>query len=235
MFGDYAGTAAAGVLIQHGGNDHPTGLADLQGRRFVVSSESGEAGRLNEEQVKALTGGDTITARRMRQDFFHFQPTHQLILQTNHKPRIAGTDDGIWRRIRLIPFTVKFTGNRKDVTLPERLNAELSGILTWAVMGWHWYKAEGFKETPAAVTAATDEYRESSDAIGAFLADCCAVDKALSAKAGDLYRAYCRWADESGEHAKSQRDFGTRLAERGFINAKTGGTRLWRGLSVNRD
>ncbi len=232
MFGDYSGTAAAGVLIQSGGNDHPTGLADLQGRRFVVSSESGEAGKLNEEQVKALTGGDTITARRMRQDFFKFQPTHQLILQTNHKPRIAGTDDGIWRRIRLIPFTVKFTGDRKDVTLPERLNAELSGILTWAVMGWHWYKAEGFKATPAAVKAATDEYRESSDAIGAFLADCCTVDKVLSAKAGDLYRAYCQWADDNGERAKSQRDFGMRLTERGFTKARSGGVHMWRGLVI---
>jgi putative DNA primase/helicase len=235
MFGDYSGTASAGLLISKGGNDHPTGLADLQGRRFVVSSETGESGKLNEEQVKSLTGGDTITARRMRQDFYQFQPVHQLYLQTNHKPRVTGTDDGIWRRIRLIPFNVKFTGDRKDTSLPDKLKAELPGILTWAVMGWQWYQREGFGETPEAVKAATDDYRESSDVIGEFLAECCTVDKMLSAKAGELYKRYTAWAEEAGERAKSQREFGLRLTERGFTSARSNTARMWRGVGLNRD
>lgn len=234
MFRDYAGTATPGLLIQHYGNDHPTGLADLQGRRFVVASETGEAGKLAEEQVKSLTGGDTITARRMRQDFYQFQPTHQLVLQTNHKPRVTGTDEGIWRRIRLIPFVRQFTGEDRDTSLPDKLRSELPGILTWAWHGWQRYQVEGLDAMPMAVRAATDEYRESSDVVGQFLADCCETDKLLSAKAGELYKRYTAWCDEAGERARSQKEFGTGLTERGFSNARSSGVRLWRGLGINR-
>src|SRR5690606_30840565 len=125
VLGDYASSAAPGLLIQKHGNEHPTALADLQGKRLVIVSETGESGRLNEEQVKALTGGDRITARRMRMDFYTFAPSHLLALQTNHRPRVAGTDEGIWRRLRLIPFAVTVPPERRDPRLPEKLRAEL--------------------------------------------------------------------------------------------------------------
>jgi len=232
MLGEYGGTAAPGLLIARGGNEHPTGLADLQGRRLVVASETGEAGRLNEELVKALTGGDRITARRMRQDFYEFDPSHLLVMQTNHKPRVTGSDEGIWRRLRLVPFAVTVPADRRDVRLPEKLEAELPGILTWAVEGWRRYQAEGFR-TPAAVVAATSEYRDASDQIGAFVAESCEVGTHYTASAGDLYRAYSIWCDEAGERPRTQREFGMRLSERGFEASKgTGGLRRWRGLSV---
>lgn len=230
--GDYASTAAPGMLIQRGGTDHPTGLADLQGRRLVVVSETGEAGRLNEEQAKLLTGGDTITARRMRQDFFQFQPTHQLLLQTNHRPRVTGTDEGVWRRLRLIPFAVTVAHDKRDTHLPEKLRAELPGILIWCWQGWQRYREHGFND-PAAVRAATSEYREASDAVGAFLAECCTVHNHLTAKAGALYRAYSEWCTEAGERPRSQREFGMRLAERGFLQTRTGAIRRWRGLGLS--
>lgn len=232
VLGDYASSAAPGLLIARGGNEHPTGLADLQGRRLVVVSETGEAGRLHEEQVKALTGGDRISARRMRMDFYQFAPTHLLMMQTNHKPRVAGTDEGIWRRLRLIPFTVTIPAERRDPRLPDKLKAEAPGILAWAFEGWRRYQADGFR-TPDSVTAATREYRDASDQIGAFVSEACEVGEHLTAASADLYRAYANWCDEAGERPRTQREFGMRLSERGFEPDKgTGGSRRRRGLAI---
>lgn len=235
MMGEYAGTAAPGLLIAKGGNEHPTGLADLQGRRLVVVSETGEAGRLNEETVKALTGGDRITARRMRQDFYQFDPTHLLTLQTNHKPRVAGTDEGIWRRLRLLPFTVTVPADKRDARLPDKLRRELPGILAWALEGLRRYQRDGFR-TPASVTAATSDYRDASDQVGAFLAEACEVGDYFTVLAGELYRAYEAWCKDAGERPRTQREFGMRLGERGFDSGKgTGGVRRWRGLRIQAE
>jgi putative DNA primase/helicase len=232
MMGEYAGTAAPGLLITKNGNEHPTGLADLQGRRLMIVSETGEGGRLNEELVKALTGGDRISARRMRQDFYQFDATHLLVMQTNYKPHVAGTDTGIWRRIRLIPFDAQIPPERRDSSLPEKLKAELSGILVWAVEGWLKYRESGF-ETPVVVTTATNEYRTSSDQIGAFIDECCDMAYWLTASSQDLYRAYSQWCFNTGERARSAREFGVRLGERGFQQFKgTAGVRRWRGLAL---
>lgn len=234
VLGEYAGTAAPGLLIQRGGSEHPTGLADLQGRRLVIVSETGEAGKLNEEQVKALTGGDTITARRMRQDFFQFQPTHQLILQTNHRPRVTGNDEGIWRRLRLVPFAVTVPAERRNHALPDELRAEADGILVWALEGWGKYQASGMN-TPGKVKAATAEYRDASDQIGAFLSECTEGGDLCSTAAGQLYRAYSEWCKDSGDRPRPQREFGMRLSERGFENFQSSGVRKWRGLMLAVD
>lgn len=233
MFGDYGDTAAETLLIQKFGSDHPTQIAALQGKRFVVASESGEGGKLNEDRVKAITGGDKIRARRMHMDGFTFEPTHQLVLQTNHKPKVTGTDDGIWRRVRLIPFARKFTGDERDPDLLDKLKAELPGILRWCVEGWQAFRTQGLDDVPESVRAATDEYRASSDVIGEFIEQRCQIDRDLSAKAGDLYRAYVSWCSDSGEHAKAQTEFGTRLGERGFTKEKHGIV-FWRGLTLVR-
>lgn len=231
MLGDYAGTAAPGLLIQRHGTDHPTALADLQGKRLVVVSETGESGRLNEEQVKLLTGGDRISARRMRMDFYQFTPSHLLMLQTNHRPRVAGTDEGIWRRLRLIPFTITVPPDRRDPALPAKLRAELPGILNWCWRGWLRYRDHGFND-PTAVRAATAEYRDASDMLGEFLRECCAVGDYYTVGAAELYRAYQQWTQEAGERTLNQRDLGVRLSERGFQSARTKKERRWRGLRV---
>jgi putative DNA primase/helicase len=234
-FGDYGGAAPPGLLIQRGGNDHPTSLASLQGLRFVVASETGEGGKLNEEQVKLLTGGDRIAARRMRMDFYEFKPTHQLFLQSNHRPRVTGTDEGIWRRVRLIPFTVKIDADKRDPQLPKTLMAELPGILAWCWRGWQRYRVEGFK-TPAAVQSATTEYRDASDQIGEFIADTCELVAGISTPAADLYRAYDQWAIANGERARPMREFGMRLPAYGPQSARgAGGIRTWRGIQVRSD
>ncbi len=233
LLGDYAGTAAPGLLISRSGTDHPTGLASLQGRRLVIVSETGESGKLNEESVKALTGGDRISARRMRQDFYEFDPTHLIVLQTNHKPRVTGTDEGIWRRVKLVPFTVTIPAAKRDAALGEKLAAELPGILTWMVQGWQKYQLNGFQE-PLAVRAATAEYRSASDHVGAFISDRCSVGQNLTVSVGSLYMAYKVWCGENGDHPLTQRALGLRLSERpGLTPARTMHTRMWRGLGID--
>lgn len=233
LMGDYAGTAPAGLLVSSGTNEHPTGIASLKGRRLVTVSETGESGRLAESQVKLLTGGDRITARLMRQDFFEFEPTHMLILQTNHKPRVTGTDEGIWRRVKLVPFTVTIPAERRDPELAEKLLIELPGILAWVVEGWRNYQREGFIE-PRAVRAATAEYRSDSDHVGAFLSERCRVGPEFTCPAGVLYGSYKAWCEEAGERPLSQRTLGVRLAERGeLVQARTNTARMWQGVAVD--
>ena len=234
MLGEYAGTAAPGLLVKKHGSDDMTATSELHGRRLVVVSETGEAGKLNEDQAKALTGGDMIRARRLFQAGYDFKPTHMFALQTNHKPRVSGTDEGIWRRLRLIPFTVTIPANKRDPRLADKLNAELPGILQWALAGWRAYQAGGFV-TPESVTAATSDYRSASDQVGVFLEDCCTVAPGFTAKASDLYRAYADWCKEAGEHPRTQREFGMRLAERGFERARSSGTHTWRGVSITTE
>jgi putative DNA primase/helicase len=233
LFGDYAGTAAPGLLIARNGSEHPTGLAALQGRRLVIVSETGEGGRLNEEQVKQLTGGDRITARRMRQDFYEFDPTHIIVLQTNHKPRVTGTDEGIWRRMKLIPFTVTIPPAKRDANLLQKLAAEFPGILAWAIEGWRKYQQFGFRE-PTAVRDATADYRSDSDHVGAFIADRCLTGPEYTATASGIYMAYKLWCAENGEHPLTQRSLGLRLSERpGIEQARTKQARTWRGLGID--
>lgn len=232
LLGDYAGTAAPGLLITRGGSEHPTGLASLQGRRLVVVSETGEGGRLAEEEVKQLTGGDRITARRMRQDFYEFEPSHIIVLQTNHKPRVTGTDEGIWRRMKLVPFNVTVPSERRDANLPQKLVAESPGILAWCVDGWRKYQAVGFRE-PAAVRGATADYRSDSDHVGSFIADRCNLAPELTTPASAIYLTYKGWCAENGEHPLTQRSLGLRLAERpGIVQTRTNQSRTWRGLGI---
>ena len=233
LMGDYAGTSPAGLLVSSGANEHPTGIASLKGRRLVTVSETGEGGRLAETQVKLLTGGDRITARLMRQDFFEFEPTHMLILQTNHKPRVTGTDEGIWRRVKLVPFTVTIPPERRDPELGDKLLAELPGVLAWVVQGWRNYQREGFME-PRAVKAATAEYRSDSDHVGAFLSERCILGPEHTCPTAVLYGAYTAWCDEAGERPLSKRALGARLAERGELaQVRTNSARLWQGIAVD--
>lgn len=235
VLADYGGAAPPAFLIARNGDAHPTELAMLHGLRWIVSSESGDGGRLDEERVKAITGGDTIAARRMRQDFYEFSPTHKVALQTNHKPIIKGTDDGIWRRVTLIPFTETIPEDERDPHLSERLKAELPGVLAWAVKGCMAFLEHGLRP-PENVKAATAAYRSDSDALGAFIAETCVTDPVFTCLVGKLYSAYQRWCDETGDRAMSKRMLGMRLEERGFVSHRgTGGERRYRGITVKSD
>ncbi|MBZ4192713.1 MAG: DUF5906 domain-containing protein [Candidatus Contendobacter sp.] len=233
LLGNLAWQAAPDLLMADKQRRHPTEQADLFGKRLVVCQETGEGRRFNETLVKQLTGGDGITARRMHEDFWQFNPTHKLWLSTNHRPEIRGTDHAIWRRIRLIPFNVKFTDDgpaRKDPEMEAKLTAELPGILAWAITGCIAWQRDGLK-SPAAVADATANYQAEMDVLAAWLTDCCIVGKRYEAKAADLYRSYTAWCEQSHEYPEKQRKFGMCLTERGFERFTSNGVR-WRGIGL---
>src|SRR5262249_502237 len=220
----YAIKAATDLLMVKRGDTHPTERADLFGKRLVLCIETEEGKRLAEALVKDLTGGDRIRARRMREDFWEFSPTHKVILCTNHRPRITGTDHAIWRRIRLIPFTVTIPDDNQDKRLPEKLRSELPGILAWAVQGCLAWQRDGLP-TPEEVQVATKEYRDTQDLLGQFLDECClAGNDNFRCKASALYTAYQSWCERGGEEPSKQRGFGESMTERGFKREQSNGT-----------
>lgn len=230
LLGDYGRHSDPELLLARG-ETHPTGVADLMGARLVVSSEIEEGRRLAEATVKQLTGGDRIKARYMRQDFFEFTPTHKLFLHANHRPIVRGTDHAIWRRLRLVPFTVTIERSDQDPHLAARLANELPGILNWALQGCRDWIAGGLTE-PLAVQAATDDYRAEMDVLGAFMTDRCVQFPHAAASAKALYAAYTDWCDENGERPVSQRRFGMSLTERGFDRRRAGSLQHWHWYGI---
>ncbi|GIM46838.1 hypothetical protein DNHGIG_23870 [Collibacillus ludicampi] len=209
-------------------------IARLKGVRFVSTIEGEEGKRLAESLIKQLTGGDTISARFLHREYFDFKPTHKIFFATNHKPSIRGTDDAIWRRIRLIPFDVIIPEHERDPKLPEKLRAEWSGILRWAVEGCLLWQREGLG-VPGAVVEATQEYREEMDVIGAFLADKCVIGSGYKTHSSELYEEYKTWCADNGEYQMTQSMFGRKLKERGFENVKSNGYKVWKDIGLARN
>lgn len=224
IMGDYAMMAAPKLLMARKYDQHPTELADLCGKRFIASLETGEGHRLDEELVKRLTGGDRIKGRHMRQDFFEFEPSHKLFMATNHRPGIRGTDEGIWRRVRLWPFTVEIPKAQQDEKLGEKLLAVRAGILAWAVQGCLEWQANGLTE-PDEVLAATASFREECDVLAGFISEHCIAESDAMVASCDLYAAFKGWAETSGEYVVSLTRFGKAIEERGFRKEAFGPTR----------
>jgi putative DNA primase/helicase len=210
---DYSGKASRDLLTAIKGDKHPTSLAWLHGKRFIGAIETAEGARLDEVLVKELTGGDAITARRMREDFWQFNPSHKIALVTNHKPTIKGTDHAIWRRLRLIPFNVCFPEEKQDKSLAEKIRAELPGVLAWMVQGCLIWQKHGLADPPE-VVAATAEYRNAEDRLGAFLAERCQLNTEFRVKASELYGAYRKWCESTGEQSGTATAFTRALVER---------------------
>lgn len=232
LLGDLGHKARAQVLMASERDRIPNEIAALAGKRLVVSSELSDGARLNEGLIKDLTGGDSMSARFLHQEAFTFRPAFRLWIYGNHKPVIAGTDDGIWRRIRLIPFSVQIPENERDPGLPGKLRAELAGVLAWAVRGRQDYQRQGLNP-PQVVTDATKEYRGDSDTLGLFIDDRCITGPHFTATAGDLYATYTTWAEANGLRAVSNVRFGRSLAERGLIKDRDGvGRWYYRGIGI---
>ena len=228
---DYAIQGAPDLLLSKGTRAHPTELADLAGVRLVSCIELGAHRSIDEALVKQLTGQDKVRARRMREDFWQFEPTHHIWIAANHRPAVRGNDDAIWRRIMVVPFDVTIAPDRRDRGLMEALAEERSGILNWALEGCRDWHAQGLAP-PDSVRLATQDYREDMDAIGGFLDACCVEDPAASVSAGDLFRRYERWCVEAGEQPLLQRGFGTRMTERGAKRIKRHGVKHYQGLAL---
>lgn len=234
VLGDYGQKAPTEMIMKQerssAGAATPD-MARLRGARLVVAAELEENQRLGEARVKDLTGSDRIVARHLYREPIEFDPTHKLWIYGNHKPAIRGTDDGIWRRIRLVPFTVRIPDEEKDPDLIYKLQAERDGILAWAVRGCVEWRESGLR-LPYVVAQATSAYRNESDRLGDFLDECCVVEPLARAGKSELYAAYEAWCRQSGEHAMSKKRLGIQLAERGFGEERDKRRRSWVGLGL---
>jgi putative DNA primase/helicase len=232
--GDYAATAEPD-LFMHREGAHPTGEMDLRGVRMVSVSESDKDRRLAEATMKRLTGGDTIRARRMRQDFVEFTPSHTALIYTNHLPKVSGDDPAIWRRIRVVPFDVVIPEAERDGQLDERLELEADAILTWAVRGWRDYLERGLDE-PASVRHATADYQLNSDAVSRFVSERCLTAPTLKARTGQLHAEFDKWRVSDGADLMSLKAFGMALTDKGYVQSDPSNGVRWRlGIALKTD
>ena len=233
ILGDYATTAPAGFLMA-GKQEHSEEMARLQGLRLVVASEVNQDAKFDEAKMKELTGGDTITARYMRQSFFSFEPTHHLWLMGNHQPQVKAGGDSFWRRLRLIPFLHKVPEEKKIENLADLLVSEEGpGILAWIIQGAIDVFAGGLRP-PAAVMAATQVYAEEEDQLGRFLEECCLIGggEHVKLETKKLRQAYERWCHEEGEKPLASSPFGRELKQRGLVRKPSNGRHFYLGLAL---
>ena len=175
-----------------------------------------------------------MVARFMHSEFFEFRPEFKVAMATNHLPEVRGTGPAIWDRLRVVPFPYRVPESERDQQLPARLRAEAAGILAWAARGCADWQRDGLRP-PAAVTAATAEYRAEMDHVGRFIEECCRVDDGAWARAADLFELFCRWCAADGEAAMTQKVFGSILRAKGFRKTKgkaapVKGLIVWWGL-----
>lgn len=232
ILGDYAANAPMETFMEAKGDRHPTDLAGLRGARFVSAIETEQGRRWHESKVKAITGGDKISARFMRQDFFEYVPQFKLLIAGNHKPSIRNVDEAMRRRLHLIPFTVTIPPDKRDGKLTEKLLLERDGILAWAIEGClRWQRDE--LQPPAAVQAATDEYFEAEDAIGRWIDERCTRQVNDTALTATLFNDWKQWADAAGEFVGTQRRFSDLLLSKGIKKWRNaGGVRGFQGIDL---
>jgi putative DNA primase/helicase len=192
-------------------------------------NETSQGSRFDEAKLKDLTGSDSLTGRFLREEFFDFRPTHKLVIRGNHKPAIIGTDEGIWRRLRLVPFTVSIPADEQDRHLLEKLRAELPGILKWAVDGCLEWQRCGLMP-PDCVTEAVKAYRSEADTLGRFIEERCEVRKLAQVQSSTFFSRYQDFCVAAGERALPAKDLPMEMARRGFEHKRTNASRVYLGI-----
>ncbi|MGH0601498.1 phage/plasmid primase, P4 family [Bacillus mycoides] len=237
IMGDYGKQAKSDTFIKKKESGANNDIARLVGSRFVSAIESEEGEKLADSFVKQITGGEPVLARFLRQEFFEFIPEFKVFFTTNHKPIIGGLDEGIWRRVKLIPFNLNLPAHKRDKRLPEKLSLEMPGILNWAIEGCMKWQQDGLKE-PKVVAEATGKYKDDMDILAPFLDEVCYVDEreneSIMIEAKELYNVYERWCFNSGERSLGNRSFYRMLETKGFGKTKgTGNKTFITGITLN--
>ena len=237
VLGDYAMHSRTETFLSKRSEGIGNDLARLRGARFVDAVEADGGAYLAEERIKQVTGGDPVTARFLYHEDFEFKPAFKLWVAVNHKPVIRGTEEAIWRRIRLIPFTFTIPEHERDKGLLEKLRAEAPGILALFVRGCLDWQRKGLGMPPA-VKSATSTYRGEMDTVAEFLSEQCDEDRndpTVRVSVKDLYGAYSGWCVQTGHDQLSPDGFGAALTERGFQRTRTKSERQWGGLRLRAE
>lgn len=228
MMGTYAMNVQPDTLMLQSrlgssGGGANSDIARLKSARFITCEEPTEGMRLNEGLLKQLTGGSKVTARHLYGDEFEFTPEFKIWVATNHKPTIRGTDFGIWRRIKLIPFEVNIPADKVDKNLKYKLRQEFPQIFAWAVEGCMKWQADGSLGDPVRVIEATKDYKQEMDLIAAFVEQCVVIDYTVDEKvmASDLFSVYKAWAKENNEWEMTSKRFGMEMAKKTPEKVKT--------------
>lgn len=229
LFGDYGCSTGIETFTKKN-KEQSNDLARLKGSRLVTTSEIEQGIPMSESLIKSVTGEDSLTARFLYGEYFSFKPTFKIFM-ANHKPKIRGADNGIWRRIKMIPFDVTIPPEQRDKNLTEKLIAENAGILNWLIQGYALWQKEGLGEEPKAVREANEEYRMDMDAVGTFVNDCLEIDGSLIWRLHTkiLYETYIKWCNKNNERVMSQKWLGLRMSEKGFKRLSTNGQQVWLG------
>ena len=224
VLGDYAINAQVQSILAkgngNGGNASPD-IARMNGSRFVRTNEPNEGSRFDEGLVKQLTGGDIVTARFLYGEEFQFKSEFKMWIACNYKIVVRGTDKGIWRRMRLIPFEAEFEGKNEDKNLENKIKAEYPQILAWAIQGCLQWQKEGL-EMPDEIRIATNEYRDEMDIVRSFAKDRIKMKPGNKIKASLIYTAYKQWARDGNEYMMSNQKFGLEFAKK-YVKRNVGG------------
>jgi putative DNA primase/helicase len=229
IWGDFAVTAPMETFVESQTDRHPTELAHLRGARLVVAHETERGRRWAESKIKALTGGDPITARFMRGDFFEYTPQFKVVIVGNHKPGLASVDEAIRRRLHLIPFTVTIPPAERDLQLVEKLRAEWGGILQWAIEGCLEWQRCGLAP-PAAVLAATESYLADEDTFTRWIEECCLTGPYRWGSGNLLWSSWKTWSERNNERTGSRKAFAQAMIERSYDVSKSQGVRGYAGI-----
>lgn len=234
LFESYTGTAPMEMfLASHNSSErHPCDMAALRGVRLVTAQEVEKNCRWAETKLKALTGGDRLTARFMHQNYFTYTPQFKLVLVGNHRPALRSVDEAIRRRFNLVPFTVTIPPAERDPNLVQKLKAEWPGILAWAIEGCLQWQREGLNP-PAVVRAATADYFGGEDALGRWIDECCNLGGTEKATSNALFTSWREWAEKAGEYVGSQKNFSQSIEARdGIARHRTNQVRGYLGISL---
>jgi putative DNA primase/helicase len=199
------------TLVETRHPEHPTEIAKLCGARLAVASETKEGNYWDTGRIKALTGGDRLTGRFMRQDYFDFDPTHTLVVSSNNRPSLAQVDDALRRRVQEVPFRHRF--DKPDLKMKERLKREAPDIIGWMVEGCLQWQEKGL-DPPAEIRESSEENLTASDDLNQFVQDCCATSLTVKTASARFYRGWVKWCETRGRYAGPQRDFTRRMQEK---------------------
>ena len=234
VLGTYSGKISSDILTVGNKINAQPEMAELKGKRLIIASEMQEGVRLNTAMVKQLCSTDEIQACKKYKDPFHFVPSHQVVLYTNHLPRVGANDDGIWRRLKVIPFNAKIKGKSDIKNYADYLydNAAPS-IMKWIIEGAEKVSSADYKvNDPKCVTDAVAAYRDDNDWFGHFIDDCCEVDNSYEEKSGEFYQQYRAYCIQSGEHIRSTTDFYAAVEKMGFYRHKTNKGSFVKGVKL---